>query len=61
MNLQKEKKKSQIEEFVEFYGGPGAQHIAITSFNILETIEILSKRGVEFLTIPDTYYEKFKI
>ena len=51
------KKKSQIDEYLEFYHGPGVQHIAITTNNIIETVTELNKRGVEFLTVPSSYYE----
>jgi 4-hydroxyphenylpyruvate dioxygenase len=51
------KKKSQIEEYVEFYQGAGVQHIAIATDNILETVAEMRRRGVEFLYVPETYYE----
>jgi 4-hydroxyphenylpyruvate dioxygenase len=51
------KKKSQIEEYLEFYGGPGVQHVAITTDNIITTVAALRDRGVEFLTVPGTYYD----
>ncbi len=51
------KKKSQIEEYIEFYRGPGAQHVAMATNNIVETITQLRSRGVEFLHVPDTYYD----
>ena len=51
------KRKSQIDEFLEFYGGPGAQHLAVATRDIVRTVTDLRERGVEFLTIPDTYYE----
>ncbi len=51
------KKKSQIDEYLEFYQGAGVQHIAIATNNILETVSELRRRGVEFLTVPETYYE----
>ena len=54
----KGKKKSQIDEYLEFYNGPGCQHIAIATDNIIDTITELRKRGVEFLSVPDTYYEE---
>ncbi|WP_461111849.1 4-hydroxyphenylpyruvate dioxygenase [Spirosoma jeollabukense] len=50
------KKKSQIEEYLDFYGGPGIQHIAVATDNIIETVLTLRSRGVEFLSVPDTYY-----
>ena len=51
------KKKSQIDEYLEFYKGAGVQHIAVATDNILETVGELRKRGVEFLYVPGTYYE----
>jgi 4-hydroxyphenylpyruvate dioxygenase len=51
------KKRSQIDEYLEFYEGPGAQHIALTTRDIVSTVAELRERGVEFLPIPDTYYE----
>ncbi len=53
----KGKKKSQIDEYLEFYRGAGVQHIAIATNNILETVAALRKRGVEFLYVPETYYD----
>ena len=51
------KKKSQIDEYLEFYGGPGVQHMAIATNDIVETVTALRDRGVEFLRVPSTYYE----
>jgi len=51
------KKKSQIDEYLEFYRGAGVQHIAVATDNILHTVAELRRRGVEFLYVPDTYYE----
>ena len=51
------RKKSQIEEYIEFYKGAGVQHIALATDNIIETVTELKKRGVDFLNIPDTYYD----
>ena len=51
------KKKSQIEEYLDFYDGPGLQHIAVATDDIVETVAMMKARGIEFLTIPDTYYE----
>lgn len=53
----KGKKKSQIEEYLDFYNGPGVQHIAVATDNIQFTVDKLRRRGVEFLYVPDTYYE----
>jgi 4-hydroxyphenylpyruvate dioxygenase len=50
------KRKSQIDEFLEFYGGPGVQHIALATNDILGTVDVLRARGVEFLATPDAYY-----
>lgn len=50
-------KKSQIEEYLDFYGGPGCQHIAVATDNIVFTIAEMRKRGVEFLHVPGTYYD----
>jgi 4-hydroxyphenylpyruvate dioxygenase len=51
------KKKSQIDEYLEFYRGPGVQHIAIATDDIVATVRDLKARGVEFLTIPAAYYD----
>ncbi|MEO5783858.1 MAG: 4-hydroxyphenylpyruvate dioxygenase [Ginsengibacter sp.] len=50
------KKKSQVEEYLDFYDGEGVQHVAIATNNIIETVCELQKRGVEFLKIPASYY-----
>jgi 4-hydroxyphenylpyruvate dioxygenase len=50
------KKKSQVEEYLEFYNGEGVQHVAIATNNIIETVTELQKRGIEFLKIPSSYY-----
>ncbi len=52
------KKKSQIEEYIEFYKGAGCQHIAVATDDIITTVSELRARGVEFLYVPDTYYEE---
>jgi len=52
------KRKSQIEEYLEFYGGPGVQHIAMATDNIIDTVGKLQAQGVEFLRVPHTYYEE---
>jgi 4-hydroxyphenylpyruvate dioxygenase len=52
------KRKSQIDEYLEFNHGPGAQHIALQSSNIVRAVETLQRRGVIFLSTPDTYYEE---
>lgn len=51
------KKKSQVEEYLDFYGGPGVQHIAIATDDIVTTVGDLKRRGMEFLSIPSTYYD----
>lgn len=51
------KKKSQVEEYLDFYGGPGVQHIAIATDDIVQTVSDLKQRGMEFLSIPSTYYD----
>jgi 4-hydroxyphenylpyruvate dioxygenase len=51
------RRKSQIDEYLEFYGGPGAQHIALATNDILRTIDTMRAAGVEFLNTPDSYYE----
>lgn len=54
----KGKKKSQIEEYIDFYNGPGVQHIAIATDDIIQTVTELRARGVEFLEVPDSYYDE---
>ena len=51
------KKKSQVEEYLDFYNGEGVQHVALATDNIVETVSALKSRGVEFLKVPSTYYE----
>lgn len=51
------RKKSQIEEYIDFYNGAGVQHIAVATDNIIETVKKLKSRGVEFLYVPETYYD----
>jgi len=51
------KKKSQIEEYLEYYRGPGVQHVAMATDNIIETVRELRERGVDFLEVPETYYD----
>ncbi|MFT3981465.1 MAG: 4-hydroxyphenylpyruvate dioxygenase [Ferruginibacter sp.] len=50
------KKKSQVEEYLDFYNGEGVQHVAIATANIIETVTELQNRGVEFLKVPPSYY-----
>ena len=54
------KKKSQIDEYLEFYQGPGVQHIALATDDIIKTVTTLRDRGVEFLSVPTTYYEELQ-
>jgi len=54
------KRKSQIEEYLDFYHGPGVQHIAIATDDIIHTVSELRTRGVEFLYVPETYYDDVK-
>jgi 4-hydroxyphenylpyruvate dioxygenase len=51
------KRKSQIEEYLEFYGGPGVQHIAFATDDIVGTVESLRERGIRFLNTPEAYYD----
>jgi 4-hydroxyphenylpyruvate dioxygenase len=51
------KKKSQIEEYLDFYNGPGVQHIAVATDDIVATVSAMRDRGVEFLYVPDNYYD----
>ena len=53
----KGKKKSQIEEYLDFYGGSGVQHIAVATDDIVATVSAMRDRGVEFLYVPDEYYD----
>jgi 4-hydroxyphenylpyruvate dioxygenase len=53
----KGRKKSQIDEYLEFYRGPGVQHMALSTDDIITTVTALRDRGVDFLTVPTTYYE----
>ncbi|MDT0555447.1 4-hydroxyphenylpyruvate dioxygenase [Patiriisocius hiemis] len=50
-------KKSQIEEYLDFYNGPGVQHLALATDDIVATVAAMRDRGVEFLYVPDTYYD----
>ncbi len=51
------KRKSQIEEYLDYYYTPGAQHLALQTGDIIETMRILHQNGIEFLRVPDTYYD----
>ncbi|XP_076845198.1 4-hydroxyphenylpyruvate dioxygenase [Brachyhypopomus gauderio] len=54
------KRKSQIQEYVEYYGGPGVQHIAMNTSHIIDTIRNLKERGMEFMSVPSTYYQQLQ-
>ena len=54
------KRKSQIEEYLEFYGGPGVQHIALATKDILHTVSTMREQGVDFLTVPHSYYTELQ-
>ncbi|MDQ3950246.1 MAG: 4-hydroxyphenylpyruvate dioxygenase [Gemmatimonadota bacterium] len=56
----KGRKKSQIDEYLEFYRGPGVQHMALATDDIIATVTALRDRGVEFLTVPTTYYDELQ-
>jgi len=51
------KRKSQIDEYLEFYNGPGVQHLALATGDILASIHAMTEMGVEFLATPDSYYD----
>ena len=55
------KRKSQIQEYCDFYGGAGVQHVALITENILEAITNMKARGCNFLTIPATYYDNLRV
>ncbi|WP_337044403.1 4-hydroxyphenylpyruvate dioxygenase [Emticicia sp. 17c] len=54
------KKKSQVEEYLDFYEGPGVQHLAVATDDIITTVTHLMERGVEFLRVPDNYYDELR-
>ncbi|KAM8865844.1 4-hydroxyphenylpyruvate dioxygenase-like [Synchiropus picturatus] len=54
------KRKSQIQEYVEYYGGAGVQHIAMNTSDIIAAIRNLKERGMEFMSVPDTYYQQLR-
>lgn len=54
------KRKSQIEEYLEYYGSPGVQHIAMTTEDIVATVEAMRANGIDFLRVPDNYYDEAK-
>ena len=56
----KGRKKSQIEEYIDYYEGSGCQHIAVATDDIIQTVTDLKARGVDFLYVPDTYYDTVK-
>lgn len=51
------KRKSQIQEYVDYYGGPGVQHIALRTDSIIDTVSRMQQRGCQFLSIPPSYYD----
>ncbi|KAI9216085.1 Glyoxalase/Bleomycin resistance protein/Dihydroxybiphenyl dioxygenase [Blastocladiella britannica] len=55
------KKRSQIQEYVDYYGGAGVQHVALITTDIIKSVQALRDRGTEFLSIPATYYENLKL
>jgi 4-hydroxyphenylpyruvate dioxygenase len=55
------KKKSQIEEYVDFYGGAGVQHIALRTHDIISAVSNMRARGVEFINVPETYYTTMRL
>ncbi len=54
------KRKSQIEEYLEYYGSPGVQHIAMNSEDIVATVEAMRGNGIQFITVPENYYDDAK-
>jgi 4-hydroxyphenylpyruvate dioxygenase len=54
------RRKSQIEEYLDFYGGPGVQHLALATDDILQTVAQLQRQGVEFLKVPHSYYSSLQ-
>ncbi|OYY05132.1 MAG: 4-hydroxyphenylpyruvate dioxygenase, partial [Sphingobacteriia bacterium 35-40-5] len=52
------KKKSQVEEYLDFYKGEGCQHVALATNNIVQTVTELQSRGIEFLKVPSSYYDE---
>lgn len=54
------KRKSQIQEYVDYYHGAGVQHIALKTETIIQTVENMKTRGIQFLSIPDTYYDNLR-
>ena len=54
------KRKSQIQEYVDYYHDAGVQHIALKTDDIIPTVEKMKARGLEFLNIPDTYYDNIR-
>jgi 4-hydroxyphenylpyruvate dioxygenase len=51
------RRKSQIQEYLDYNAGPGVQHIALATDDIIQTVALLKENGVEFLNVPDTYYD----
>ena len=55
------KRKSQVDEYLEFYEGPGVQHVAVAKDNIIDTVTKLKARGMEFLQVPSSYYDALEM
>lgn len=51
---------SQVQEFLDYHGGAGIQHVALRTHNLVQTVAVLRRRGVQFLTVPPTYYEQLR-
>ncbi len=54
------KKRSQVDEYLDFYNGPGVQHVAIRTDDILASVKAMEARGIEFMRVPDTYYDDLR-
>ena len=54
------RRKSQIDEYLEYYRGPGVQHIALATDDLIDTVSRLTAQGVEFLRVPTTYYDELQ-
>ena len=54
------RKRSQIQEYVDYYGGPGVQHIALKTNDIITAVDRMYQRGAEFLDVPDKYYDNLR-
>jgi 4-hydroxyphenylpyruvate dioxygenase len=54
------KKRSQVDEYLDFYNGPGVQHVAIKTDDIVASVKAMEARGIEFMRVPDTYYDELR-